>query len=64
MEQIYFYHMVSFITLSTIIILVYVFLAHYMKTIYRRLNQHMDDVDRHVNNIKGMVDKGKKGRHK
>lgn len=57
MEPIYFYQMVSFITICVVIILVYVFLTLYLKTINRNLNRHMDDVEKHIDHIKGMIKK-------
>lgn len=59
MEQIYFYQMVSFITISVVIVLVYVFLTLYLKTINKNLNRHMDDVENHIDHIKGLIKKKK-----
>ncbi len=44
----YFYNMVSFIVISTVIVLVYIFLSVYMKKMLRR----MDDLEKKLDNLK------------
>lgn len=57
MEPTYFYSLVSFIVLSVVIVLVYIFLAEYMKNIYVHLKRLIDYTDRRLGEIEKKIDK-------
>lgn len=57
MEQIFFYNMVSYVTVCVVLILIYVFITLYLKTIYRHLNSRIIEVERKVDEIKASISK-------
>ena len=57
MDEFYFYHMVSFMTLCVVMILVYVFLSLYLKAVFRHLDRHMEQVNRRLDSIESAINK-------
>ena len=52
----YFYSLVSFIVLSVVIVLVYVFLSLYMKNMFYHLKKLIDTTDTQLKRIEGKID--------
>ncbi len=55
-DPIYFYTQTSFVVISIIIILVYIFLSLYMKQIYRNLNRHIEKTNRNIENVEKHIE--------
>ncbi|MBD3313101.1 hypothetical protein GF345_01530 [Candidatus Woesearchaeota archaeon] len=60
----YFYSLVSFIVLSVVIILVYIFLSLYMKNMYWHLKKLIDTTDTQLTRIESKIDKLQKKKKK
>ena len=61
----YFYSLVSFIVLSIVMILVYIFLSMYIKSMYYHVKRLIDMTDKQLTRIEEKVDKlSEKGRKK
>ncbi|MFC1753395.1 hypothetical protein ACFL96_08385 [Thermoproteota archaeon] len=56
-EAAYFYSLVSFVVLSIVIVLVYVFLSIYMKNMYFHLKKLIKTTDEQLTRIEKKVDK-------
>ncbi len=52
----YFYSLVSFIVLSIVIVLVYIFLSMYIKNMYWNLKKLIDFTDTRLKVIEGKID--------
>ena len=52
----YFYSLVSFIVLSVVIVLVYVFLSLYMNNMFYHLKKLIDTTDTQLKRIEGKID--------
>ncbi|MBU0535395.1 MAG: hypothetical protein KKE20_00380 [Nanoarchaeota archaeon] len=52
----YFYSLVSFIVLSVVIVLVYIFLSLYMKNMYWHLKKLIDTTDTQLKRIENKID--------